>query len=307
MGSKGGMQPMTNSGGPSNGMSYGGKFGNYPSPTQELNPRNPYSGYSPASASMPMAYGPTGTQNQNQNPYQYRLYGSDSVLPGYDQFAQQPFQSNSNFGTVGPQTGKGFSGSSDGQPFDREAAYNQLMSSPLGQKFGFAMDTYRGIMNPALGMQSYGVGPYAEGATDYQGMAQEASGVGQNAGGGAVAAARERQIPDFLIPMSEYFQEGNRPYVNPAMMTTLGGAMQSATIGKPNVFGGRSSSFGMGGDNVIHSLDRQTNSPLPGAPIEYRQMTAEQRRNYLADQGYLYDPTSGQVYSREAALARFGY
>lgn len=299
MGSKGGMQPMTNSG----GTPTGGKFGNYPSPTQELNSRNPYSGYSPASASMPMAYGPTGTQNQNQNPYQYRLYGSDSALPGYDQMAQQPFQNYSNFGSVGPQTGKGFSG---GQPFDREAAYNQLMQSPLGQKFGFAMDTYRGIMNPALGMQSYGVGPYAEGATDYQGMAQEASGVGQNAT--APAPAPKREMPSFLVP---YSQAGfgntasrNQPLhgrVNPALAGFMNArAYNSQTGAAPNIIV----------DDKYRFTNKETGDlagfVAPSGGMRAIDFYSGGATNRFGEE-FLYDPGTNTLYSPDAARERFGY
>jgi len=259
---------------------------------QALNPRNPYSGYSEASANMPMAYGPTGTEAE-RNPYMYQLYGSQqSAAPSLN------FGSG-NYGTVGPQPQQ-----MSQQPFDREGAFQALMNSSLGQKFGFALDPSRGIMNPALGMQSYGVGPYAEGATDYQGMAQTASGVGENAGGGP-APEPKREMPSFLVPYSQA-GVGNTSAQNQPLHGRYGrgGAAFLGTAAYNNQ-SGRSPRV------VVDDKYRSTN-PLTGELNPYESLEGMRARATYSggnefNEEFLYDPTTNTLYSPDAAKERFGY
>lgn len=287
----------------------GGKLGSslQSSMSGQMNPTNmarnaygstsPTSGFSQQSANMPMAYGPGGTQTQ-RNPYMYQLYGSSQN--------NQPMQMStpgggySNFGSMGPMQQPQM----QQQPFDREGAYQALMNSSLGQKLGFALDPSRGIMNPSLGMQSYGVGPYAEGATDYQGMAQTASGVGENAGS-APAPAPKREMPSWLVPYSQA-GIGNTPSRNQPLHGRLG-------VGGSAFMGTRAynTQTGAAPNVVVDDKYRSTNeltgelNPFIAPQGKMAQLQFGGGNPY--NEEFLYDPTTNTLYSPGAAQQRFGY
>jgi hypothetical protein len=222
-----------------------------------------------------MAYGPGGTQTQ-RNPYMYQMYGGN----------QQQFAPGGagQFGTMG-------------QP--NMGGYSNFMSSPLGQKFGMLMSPYRPAMNPAYGMQSYGQPAMGgEGAGSFQEAAQAASGVDASAAAMPAPQAPTRQQPDFLIPMSNLYQDGQYHYQRPA--PELEDAYSVTSMGAMGALANPYAPRSRG--NVSGAGVR-----LMGEPEGFTGMTIAQRKQALAGGGFLYDPITKTVYSPEQAKARFNY